>query len=242
MRLAVPLLLLLLAAAPAAAQSPTATVRTTACVTNADQAQRSATFEGDMRAVRHGPQLQMRFTLQSRAQAGASWTRVAAPNFDQWQTAAPGKARYVYDKTVENLPYGDYRALVRFRWRTAAGVTVLALRRVSRACHQPDPRPNLVAVAIHTRPGSSADTRVYEVVVRNTGRSDAPPFAVALTVDGTKQPDNTGPGLAAGDRAVAAFEAPACHAGSTVTASVDPSAAVSEADEDDNTISVPCPA
>src|SRR4051794_9493584 len=105
------LLALLAIAAPAQAD-PVALVRTLSCVHDGDQAQRTATFEGDMRALPRARRLQMRFTLQARTPATQTWSHVAAPNFDQWVSSAPGKARYVYDKTVENLPPGDYRALV----------------------------------------------------------------------------------------------------------------------------------
>ena len=226
------------AAAPAAA-SPLAVARVTSCT----QADRAATFEGDMQALPRSSRLQMRFTLQVRSTQAPRWTRVPAPNFGQWVSSVPGKARYVYDKTVQNLVAGaEYRATVRFRWRRSNGSVLQSVRRYSRSCRIIDPRPDLTAVTIRVKPGSSADTRSYEVVVRNTGHGDAATFALGLTINGAQQPEGTGPAVAAGERVIASFEAPACSPGSVVTAVVDPHDAVEEADETDNEVSIPCPA
>ena len=97
-------------------------------------------FEADMRTVPGASRLQIRFTLQVRDDA--TWTRVAAPTFDVWTTAAPGRARYVYDKHVSNLQPGAYRAQVRFRWRDALGQTLKSAVRRSRPCRVPDPHPS----------------------------------------------------------------------------------------------------
>jgi hypothetical protein len=46
-----------------------------------------------------------------------------------------------------------------------------------------------------------------------------------------------GPGVST----LVSFEAPRCDAPASLTATVDPGALIDEADEDDNTLSVPCP-
>ena len=70
-----------------------------------------------MRAARGSERMQVRFTLQVREDALASWRRVAATGFDTWLTSLPEVRRYTYAKTVTNLSApAAYRTVVRFRW------------------------------------------------------------------------------------------------------------------------------
>src|SRR4051812_30443237 len=84
------------ATAPAT-PGPKAGVRLAGC----DVGPRPAALKADRRAYDGAPRLQLRFTLQ--VFEDGAWERVEAPNVDVWQTAQPGKTRYVYDKLVQNL-------------------------------------------------------------------------------------------------------------------------------------------
>jgi hypothetical protein len=233
------------AAAPAHALLPRGVTHVSLeqCRSALAQSDRYAVFEGDMRAIRGAARLQMRFTLQARTEDLRDWTRVAAPGFGVWTSAAPGVQRYVYTKRVENLVSpADYRTLVSFRWLDADGdVLARAVRRTA-ACHQSDLRPDLRPTAVTLRPGSSADRRTYLVAVRNAGRTAAGAFAVSLTVDGGSLPVKRTGGLPAGERMLFAFEGPRCSPGTQIVARVDADATVDERDERDNELLIACPA
>lgn len=225
------------AASPAAtAEAAVAKARTTGCVPALDAFEREASFTGDMRTVRGASQLQMKFVLQARTQERRRWTSVAAPGFGTWNTSALGIGRYVYTKTVENLlAPARYRALVRFRWLTATGTTLLRSRRVTPACRQPDLRPDLVPERL-TRSGER-----YALTLHNDGRSPADGFTVTIEIAGRRYPLAYVEQLAAGRRTRLAGAAPACLAGENVTVRVDADGAVDEVDEEGNALTVPCP-
>ena len=236
-RLLLPPLLvaLLVAAAPASAMaSKAAVVRLVDC----DARARTADYAAEMRTVAGAAKLQLRFTLQVKETDG--WARVAAPRFDAWATAAPGRTRWVYDKHLENLGPGAYRLSVRFRWRAADGTVLKAATRRSRACKVPDPRPDLAPVRITTGPGPTQDTRAYEVTVVNQGLGAAGPFPVWLSVDGMSLEEVEAGPLEPGRRVRVAFTGPVCPAGDMLVATVDASGWLDEADEANDTLSVPC--
>jgi hypothetical protein len=237
-RLLLPLALVPALAAPATAGATTVAHGPTVKLLSCDTDVRTADFEADMRTVPGAARLQIRFTLQVRDDA--TWTRVAAPTFDVWTTAAPGRSRYVYDKHVSNLQPGAYRAQVRFRWRDALGETLKSAVRRSRPCRVPDPRPDLRPLKIVASAGPSASTRSYAVTVVNGGRSASAPFDVSLAVGGMPLADQGLEGLAPGERATATFVGPVCADDGLLVASVDPASQVDEADEGDDVLSVPC--
>jgi hypothetical protein len=233
-RLLLLLALLLLPAAPASA-SPAAVARLVSC----DPQARTVAFEGAMRDVPGGAaRLQMRFTLEVR---DGGWERVAAPTFDEWTSAAPGRTGYVYAKHVEDLVPGAYRVLVRFRWRDAEGAVLRTVRRRSKTCVVPDERPNLAPVRIRQKAGPTDATTRYTVVVANRGRSAAGAFAVGFSVDGVPLADRRVDGLAAGERVRVAFVGPACdHDDDVLVATVDPDGLVEEAEEANDTLTAAC--
>jgi hypothetical protein len=234
--LAVPLL-----HAPAAVASSASSpeVRLAAC----DATDRTADFEGDMRTVAGASRLQMRFSLLMRAADGDEWVRVAGPRLDTWLSAQPGRSRYVYTKHVENLQAGAaYRVSVRFRWRAADGSVLRTVTRRSHSCVVPDPRPDLVPMAVDVRPGAADGRSVYLVTVANRGRSAAPATSVAFDVGTQALPDRPLAALQPRDRAVVAFDGPACAAGTPLVVTVDATGLVDEALEADDVLTVPCPA
>ena len=210
-------------------------VRLVECVAALEAVDRSATFEARVHPVRGSERMQIRFTLQIREGALQRWRRVAASAPDEWLTSFPDVRRYSYSRTVRNLSSpASYRMLVRFRWLDDDGEVLRRSRATSRACAQPDMRPDIVATAIVPVPGG------YEVKVRNRGRSDAGPFDVALAVGAIELPPAALDGLAAGERSSVAYIGPPCAPGEPMQATVDPAGAVDERDEAGNALSVLC--
>lgn len=224
-------------AAPAGADPSTSKARMTACETALDQEERSATFSGDIRAIPGATRLQVKFVLQSQGADDPGWETVTAPGFGTWNTSAAGIGRYVYSKTVENLlaPAG-YRAMVHFRWLTAAGRTLARARRTTRVCRQPDLRPDLLPERlIRTADG-------YEVTVANDGRSAAESFTITLEIGGQVHQFGYVDLLGPRSRTRISGTAPPCEPGQMVIVQVDADGAVDEAEEEENAIAVACPA
>lgn len=243
MRTAALTLLLLLVPVSLAGAGSGAARHAKATLAGCDTQGNTALFRGSISSYKKATSLQLRFTLQAKVSGGGGFKRVVAPTFDTWLSSTPGKKRYVYDKTVENLEDGaSYRAVVRFRWRDAKGALVASAIKVTGACAQPDDRPDLTATKVSVKAGTAPSNRTYVVKVANHGRSPAPVFATGLTVGGAPRPDQstTGP-LAAGASVRIAFVAPRCAAESMLTATVDTGAAVDERNEADNVLAVLCP-
>jgi hypothetical protein len=218
---------------PAAASA--ASVKLVQCVPALAGADRSATFEARMHAARGSERMQVRFTLQVKEGALPGWRRVVADGLDRWQTSYPGVRRYTYSKTVRNLSApASYRTVVRFRWLDDEGEVLARSRDSSRACRQPDMRPDLVATQIAPVDGG------YEVTLRNRGRTAAGPLSVAFSVGEDALETVALGGLPAGERAVVSFSGRACRPGERLSATVDAADAIAERAEDDNVLAVDC--
>jgi CARDB protein len=166
--------------------------------------------------------------------------------FGVWLKSDPGVGRYRYIRKVRSLDVpATYRMRVSFRWYDAHGKVLLTKKRLTRACFQPDLRPDLrIRFARVKRSGPIRDA--YAISVRNAGATAAGPFALTLAfpapVGGvpTSQRwtiDLLGPGEVT-NRTLP--RAPKCSAGAP-TATVDPDLAVVESDETNNSRVVVCP-
>src|SRR3954447_5019168 len=175
-RVAVTVLFFAALAAPAQA-APPAKVTLTACSVK----DRAAALEARMGKGEGGTRLKMRFALQVRQAGQKSFHRVAAPGFRSWTTAAPGKTSWVFTRRVEALiGPARYRAQVRFLWLDPHGKVIAHAKKASRACQQPDHRPNLKVTSL-TRAGKHR----YVALVVNNGRTETGPFDLQLTVGDT---------------------------------------------------------
>jgi hypothetical protein len=229
-----------LLAATAEARGPARAVLV-ACERGVAEEDRAGVFEGRMGALPDAARMQMRFTLHTRGLDGGRWTAVAAPGFGTWVSSDAGKQRYVYTKRVERLPApGETRAVVRFRWLDEAGAVLARSRAETRACRQPDPRPDLEVGDVSVQATADPARRSYLALVRNTGRTPAPRSAVRLSVGGRALPAAEAPELGPGKAALVAFEGPACASGATLVAAADAADDVEERDEDDNVLTLPC--
>jgi hypothetical protein len=195
-----------------------------------------------MRAVGGAVRMQMRFTLQARTPDSSRWSSVTAPGFGTWVSSVAGTSRYVYTKRVEGLlAPASYRVQLRFRWLSAQGGTIASARRTSRACRQPDPRPDLGVSSLAVRPAAAPGRSRYVAFVRNTGRSAAEPTQLRVAFGGTVLPLAPVPALEPGEGIEVSVEGPACATEQPVNADADAGEAVDERDELDNRFTLLCP-
>jgi hypothetical protein len=203
-----------------------------------DMQAQQAVFEGQMRAYRRAPKMQLRFTLQAQTPESGRWRKVALDSFRTWITAPANLGKYTYDKTVQDLiAPASYRAVIDFRWRDRRGRTVRAERVTSPVCKQVDQRPDLVVRDVHR----DGDQFVAEVF--NRGRSAAGTFAVAFFADGAPVGTVDVAGLAPQTPVTVmtpATQGAGCAAGAAVEALADSRAQVDEGDEENNGGRQPC--
>jgi hypothetical protein len=229
--------------AHAAVDKPTLSAKTTTCTTGVDDASRAAAFTGAMPAASQTKRMQMRFVLIQRKGTGPKGTfkKISVPGWGDWVKSDPDRQGFVFTKRVEALtaPAG-YRAVITFRWLDGKGQVQRTATRTTPACDQPDPRPDLVLGGIDaTATGKS--TAAYTVSVGNEGHSDAVPFAVTITVDGTvSDPVTLGP-IVAGGRLTGTLAAPKCTPGSMILVTLDVANTVAESVESDDAVQRPCP-
>jgi hypothetical protein len=212
---------------PAVAAS--ASVTLTAC----QPRDRAAEFEARMDKVAGSARMKLRFALEAR-RPGKAWRRVAAPELGGWRTADAATTRFISSRRVTQLVGpSHYRALVRFRWVDAHGKVVAAARARSRACWQPDHRPNLKLLGLSVEDGGH-----YVVRIANNGRG--PTGAFDLQISGLA-PLVVADGLEPGEERFVQADGPACEPGARVTAEADPLDLVDERSERDNALTVRCP-
>ena len=239
-------LLCLVLAAPAAgaAAVPRSAAKAVlaSCERGTDVLDRAAVFEGQMRRIAGSSRMQMRFTLQARTPDTTRWSAVAAPGFGTWVGSAPGVSRSIYTKRVENLiAPASYRVLLRFRWLTPAGRVLARAKAYSKACRQPDPRPNLVVSSLTVQPGPRPGRDRYVAFVRNPGRSAAASSFLRMSLAGAALPLVPVAALEPGEGVVVTVEGPACAEATLVEADADAAEAVDESDEEDNRLTRLCP-
>jgi hypothetical protein len=213
-----------------------------AVLVSCDRTAHAAVFDGRMDALSGARTMQMRFRLEVMQPRDAAWRRVTLPGFGAWVTSAAGRTAYVFTRRVEHLlAPASYRVQVRFRWLDAGGAVVATAAAASRACRQPDPRPDLEVTGIAIRPAPAVGQRRYVVTVRNSGRSVAPASTVSLELGGGAPLVAALGALAPGASGAVSFAAPACEPGTAVVASADAADTVDEHDEDDDVLTLTCP-
>jgi hypothetical protein len=108
------------------------------CLTTGEQAERSATFSGEMTAIAGATRMSMRVELLERMPGQTSYRAVSAPGLGVWRVSDPGVGVYKYVKQVTNLSApADYKGLIGFRWQGAHGHTIKRDERRTRRCSQP---------------------------------------------------------------------------------------------------------
>ncbi len=208
-------------------------------------ADRSASFTAQMAAGGPADRMAMRFDLFVRPMLGGPsmlrgpWKALSGvPSFGSWDRAGKGAGIFRSTKRVAGLSVGQsYRVVVSHRWLSSRGGVIK--RVVSAACDQPDMHAELTGSLISRRAATGGNS-LYLIAVRNSGFGAAGPFNVALSVNGSDR-SLVIKSLAARRSSSLRFIAPACADGSTVRLSVDSGAAISELDEFNNVLELPCP-
>jgi hypothetical protein len=228
-----------LAPAVSAHAAPLAGVKLVSCQSADGTAGHRATFLGQMRTVKGAQQLAMRFQLQEQY-GGRKFTKVSSPNLRFLRKSRERVQSYSYSQAVTGLQPGEaYRMQVHFRWLDSDGKTVLDMKRVSGVCTQPGDLPNLRVLDVIARPGLVPGTEAYTVDVVNAGLAPASRLALQLVVDGATPDTSTIDSLAPGEFHAIHFTGPACK--HRVRATIDPSDAIHEALESDNSQAGGCP-
>jgi hypothetical protein len=108
------------------------------CLNTGPQAERAATFAGEMAAIPGSIKMEMRIDVLERMPGEITFHIVSAPGLGVWRTAAPGVKTYRYLKEVTNLAApASYRAVVRFRWLGSKGHLIKAAELRTSRCQQP---------------------------------------------------------------------------------------------------------
>jgi hypothetical protein len=133
-----------LAAASASARvgtpsHPVASATLEGCVTTGSQAERSATFTGEMLAIPGTTRMLMRIAVQERAPADLAFHTVAYPGLGNWLRAAPGVKTYKnLDRVTDLSGPADYRATIHFRWLGPKGRLLKVQELHTARCQQPE--------------------------------------------------------------------------------------------------------
>jgi len=118
--------------AGAGGSAPTVSVMLEQCISTGEQADRSATFSGEMMAIR--------IEVQERMPGEELFHAVSAPGLGVWRGSESGVKIYKYVKQVTNLSSpAVYRALVRFHWLNDNGHVIRRAERRTPRCAQPAP-------------------------------------------------------------------------------------------------------
>ena len=108
------------------------------CVMVGTQAERSATFAGEMTAIPGSTRIEMRVDVTERTPGQLAYHTVTAPGLGVWRAAAPGVRVYRYLRQVTNLAGpAFYRAVVRYRWLNARGRLLSSAILRTKRCEQP---------------------------------------------------------------------------------------------------------
>jgi hypothetical protein len=209
------------------------------CSTGKQASSRFALFRGAMAQVPDGQGMRMRFQLGERIGHGI-WRPVAAPGLGVWHAAQSGVRQFAYRQKIDALQVGTaYRVHVTFEWQDAQGNLLAQEVERSQACRQPGSLPNLhPRGGLTLAPGPTADTRLYEVQVRNTGLATARGVEVRLRVDGAEVDVRSIGSLRSRQARRVRFQGPICDA--SVTVEVDPHGKVRELTEADNARRMTC--
>lgn len=140
------------------------------CQTATEQAERSATFAGEMTLIPGAVHMAMRIELLERAPGETGYRPVLAPGVGVWRAADPGVKAYKHLEQVTNLAApAYYRALITFRWVGPHGRLLRREERRSPRCVQPAP-------VIATAPGGAGTS-----VPQGAGTSATTPAGSAAT-------------------------------------------------------------
>jgi hypothetical protein len=213
----------------------------TACTSGATAAERTASFSATMQALPGTSTMSVDFELYERT-ATSPYASVSAPGFGVWQDSNRGIASFTANENVVDLPApAAFRAVVHYRWLSRHGRVIRRDEHVTPVCMITAPQPNLAIARITHAPGTPPKTtEIYDVVVRNDGAGAVGSFAVAFSVGEAALPDQIVTSLAPASTTTVQFTGPRCTVGTTITAVVDPTDAITEPANPSRTVSIIC--
>lgn len=107
------------------------------CVSSADEAERSATFAGEMAAIPGSTRMSIRIDVEERLPEELDFHTVKAAGLGVWRPSDQKVKIYKYLKQVTNLSApASYRGLVRFRWLNSSGHVMKRASRLTTRCLQ----------------------------------------------------------------------------------------------------------
>jgi CARDB len=222
-------------------QRADARARLTVCKPSLDQASRSLTVDASMRSLQNGDRMQLRFELFRKAKGNTRYRKLAGPGLGTWNPATPGVDRFRFRKPIQNLPAAStYYVKVTYRWLDEHDVAYARTVRLTGVCFQPDLRPDLRVAGLSGARRIGPGEFVYNVVLRNAGRTASRDFDIVLTVGGLARPAVNVPGLAAGERRAVDLRGPRCDSGATARVELDPDNRVDESNETNDSRSTTC--
>jgi hypothetical protein len=144
-------------AVPSARTPGSVSATLTQCVTAVAEAERSATFAGEMSAIAGTVRMAMRVDVQVRFPPEREFRVLSVPGLGVWRSSEAKVKVFRYLKQVTNLSApASYRASVRFRWIGAHGVTLRRALRLTRSCVQPAPLQTTAATSTVPTDSSTA--------------------------------------------------------------------------------------
>jgi hypothetical protein len=154
----------LLCLAPAAAAVPAVSPPKTGvsatleqCLSVGEQAERAATFAGEMTTIPGSTRMEMRIDVIERMPGEIAYHTVSAPGLGVWRGSAPGVKAYRYLKQVTNLAGpAFYRGVVRYRWLNSRGRLLSASTLRTRRCEQPATEPMTSGSGVLAAPVANA--------------------------------------------------------------------------------------
>lgn len=127
------------------------------CLTAPAQAERSATFSGEMVAIPGTTRMSMRVEVEEQAPGEASFHTLSATGLGVWRASDPKVKIYRYLKQVTNLSSpAVYRAQIHFRWLNAKGHVIKRAERATPRCAELSTSPSPPKAAEGLSVGSAA--------------------------------------------------------------------------------------
>jgi hypothetical protein len=117
---------------------PTLSATLEQCLTAPAQADRSATFTGQMETIAEAHRMAMQIVVQERTPGDTAFHTLDAPGLNVWQRSETGVKIYKDVRQVTDLPApAVFRALVLYRWLNERGRIVKSAARRTAVCRQP---------------------------------------------------------------------------------------------------------
>lgn len=238
------------AGAAAPAPPPRASLTQFSCVRALDPDNRSVSVRAVMRPLAGTRRMAIKFDLLEQTAGSAPEALGKVGGLGVWITPTnPTLGQLSGDvwrlsKPVINLeaPAG-YQFRVTFRWNGSHGRILGTAVRLSRTCHQPELRPDLLVDTISvTAISGQPEQDLYSAVIADEGATGAGPFEVLFAPGDTSAPiTDTVQFLGAHKTRQLSFVGPVCNPSNPPTITVDAASQVDDYNRANNVMSAECP-